>query len=185
MEDVLDSREMSFIRKGLYLGSQAAEMQPLEELKRKGIRSVLQLGTGCFMQPSHPALTYKCISANDVEGVDLVKILIKDDFLRFIDEGIERGGVLVHCQAGISRSVTAVTAYLMIREHRELEDALVEVMKCRKYAAPNIGFCCQLKGLEAAKGDTKKYKGEVPFLQDFFSRMAWLDKLRRICESSG
>jgi len=48
--------------------------------------------------------------------------------------------VLVHCHAGVSRSVTAVTWYLMRYEGYSWDDALRIVRESRQIALPNIRF---------------------------------------------
>jgi predicted protein tyrosine phosphatase len=52
--------------------------------------------------------------------------------------------VLVHCRAGISRSVTIVVAYLMKEKGWDFTTALKYVKSKRSLADPNIGFCLQL-----------------------------------------
>ncbi|KAG7288125.1 hypothetical protein NEMBOFW57_007648 [Staphylotrichum longicolle] len=52
--------------------------------------------------------------------------------------------VLVHCNMGISRSATAVIAYLMRKTGRSLEDVLAEVKQKRKIK-PNPNFMEQLR----------------------------------------
>jgi len=53
--------------------------------------------------------------------------------------------VLVHCQAGVSRSATVVCAYLMRYGGLTFEEALDHTVRCRPCACPNIGFITQLQ----------------------------------------
>lgn len=50
------------------------------------------------------------------------------DICRFIRVGRRRGGVMVHCRMGISRSVSAILAYLCSRG-KTLEEALALVQR--------------------------------------------------------
>ena len=47
----------------------------------------------------------------DVESAVISKIW--NDTYQRIDEGLSKGGVLVHCAAGVSRSASTVIAYIM------------------------------------------------------------------------
>ena len=68
-----------------------------------------------------------------------------DEVADMIKEGVEKGGILVHCMAGVSRSATCVIAYLM-REHKHsLRSALELVRSKRPIVCPNYGFHKQLK----------------------------------------
>ena len=53
--------------------------------------------------------------------------------------------VLVHCMAGISRSVSMVVYYLMKKHHLNFDDTIDFVKNKRKIANPNISFKLQLK----------------------------------------
>ncbi|WFC97488.1 hypothetical protein MYAM1_000202 [Malassezia yamatoensis] len=55
------------------------------------------------------------------------------------------GSVLVHCQAGCSRSVTIVAAYLMWSRDLRVEQALHVIRRQRPIAEPNDGFKKQLQ----------------------------------------
>lgn len=69
--------------------------------------------------------------------------------LLFIDEGRSRGyGVLVHCLAGISRSVTITVAYLMSHKRMLLNDAYDYVKKVKPNISPNFNFMGQLLDFE-------------------------------------
>ncbi|KAM3147328.1 hypothetical protein pb186bvf_000579 [Paramecium bursaria] len=63
----------------------------------------------------------------------------------FINEQLMVTNVLVHCQAGISRSVSIVTAYLIRHQKRNNDDCLEYVKQKRDVACPNYGFLIQLK----------------------------------------
>lgn len=67
----------------------------------------------------------------------------------FVDEARENGcGVLVHCLAGISRSVTVTVAYLMQKEQMTLNQAYDHVKRCKPNISPNFNFMGQLLDFE-------------------------------------
>eukprot|EP00743_Colponemidia_sp_Colp-15_P007664 GILK01008294.1.p1 GENE.GILK01008294.1~~GILK01008294.1.p1 ORF type:complete len:290 (-),score=37.63 GILK01008294.1:85-912(-) len=57
----------------------------------------------------------------------------------------EDGNVLVHCQKGVSRSVSIVVAYLMKYKRMVFEEALAFVRLRRPVAEPNSSFVQQLR----------------------------------------
>lgn len=176
--------DMDQVLPGLWLGSYKAEMSPLAELQKDRITHVLQLGTTNEMCPTHASeLEYKCVPAEDFDHVDLIRMLIDQDACKFIEEGIAKGAVLVHCQLGMSRSPTAVMAFLMVREGKSFQDALVHVLKCRRSISPNPGFCQQLKGLERVKANPDQYAGPVKdFLADDQEWLVFFDHAREIAQ---
>ena len=60
----------------------------------------------------------------------------------------KRGGVLVHCAAGRSRSATVAVAYVAARYGASLQEALRWVSNKRLIARPNDNFMRQLTVLE-------------------------------------
>lgn len=89
--------------------------------------------------------------------------------------------VLVHCASGISRSVAVCTAWLMLRQALELQEALQRVKKARPQALPNHGFVQCLQILEDEKGDlqaaSKRWQKSNDISQNSRTRM--VSKLRR------
>lgn len=62
----------------------------------------------------------------------------------------------MHCNLGISRSVTLVIAYIMKYERKTLSESFQQVESARPIIHPNEGFVAQLqqfeKELEALRG---------------------------------
>ena len=62
-----------------------------------------------------------------------------------IDKWIKDGNkVLVHCMAGVSRSITIVTYYLMKKNNTDYLTTIRYIKRKRKIANPNIGFIISL-----------------------------------------
>lgn len=69
--------------------------------------------------------------------------------IQFIENALNNGGsVLVHCNAGRSRSASIILAYLMYRFNTSFEDALRHLKSRRSVVQPNPGFIRQLKQWE-------------------------------------
>jgi len=123
----------------LYLGSQEASLNRTA-LQTRGITHILSIGKE-LSQPYTEEINYKLVEAWDDPKQDLYKYF--DECIEFINEGREAGGVLIHCQAGISRSSTVCLAYVMKEEGLSLEEAFTFV-NSRHFISPNAGFWKQL-----------------------------------------
>ncbi|KAL0537916.1 hypothetical protein IC582_026907 [Cucumis melo] len=134
------------IEEGLFLGSVGAAHNK-DQLKKLNITHILTIA--CSLPPADPNdFVCKVVGVLDTREADIKQHF--DDCFNFIDEGRQSGGVLVHCFAGISRSVTITVAYLMKKLGMNLTQALEHVKSRRPQAAPNIGFMVQLKDFETA-----------------------------------
>ncbi|XP_064332178.1 dual specificity protein phosphatase 22 isoform X10 [Camelus dromedarius] len=90
---------------------------------------------------------YLCIPAADSPSQNLTRHFRES--IKFIHECRLGGeGCLVHCLAGVSRSVTLVVAYIMTVTDFGWEDALHTVRAGRSCANPNLGFQRQLQEFE-------------------------------------
>ena len=90
-------------------------------------------------------------------GREILQIPIYDsisqDILQYFPQAIKfihaaraipNAKLLIHCQAGISRSVSFAIAYVMWAEHKSLDDAFALIHKHRPCASPNLNFMGQL-----------------------------------------
>ncbi|XP_062473761.1 dual specificity protein phosphatase 22 isoform X2 [Pezoporus occidentalis] len=100
-------------------------------------------------------MKYLCIPAADSPSQNLARHFRES--IKFIHECRLRGeGCLVHCLAGVSRSVTLVVAYIMTITDFGWEDALSVVRAARSCANPNMGFQRQLQDFE--KHDVDQFR---------------------------
>ena len=67
----------------------------------------------------------------------------------YLDDAISSGvSVLVHCLAGVSRSVTIMIAYLICSKRMQLAEAIEHVRRRRPNISPNFNFMGQLLEFE-------------------------------------
>ncbi|NWV75672.1 DUS4 phosphatase, partial [Dasyornis broadbenti] len=130
----------------LYLGSayHAARRDMLDAL---GITALLNVSSDC---PNHfeGLYQYKCIPVEDNHKADISSWFM--EAIEYIDSVKECcGRVLVHCQAGISRSATICLAYLMMKKRVKLEEAFEFVKQRRSIISPNFSFMGQLLQFES------------------------------------
>ncbi|XP_043315976.1 dual specificity protein phosphatase 9 isoform X1 [Cervus elaphus] len=131
----------------LYLGS-ARDSANVESLAKLGIRYILNV------TPNLPNLFekngdfhYKQIPISDHWSQNLSQFF--PEAIAFIDEALSQNyGVLVHCLAGVSRSVTVTVAYLMQKLHLSLNDAYDLVKRKKSNISPNFSFMGQLLDFE-------------------------------------
>ena len=79
-----------------------------------------------------------------------------------------KGRVLVHCIAGVSRSVSAVLMHLMPRHRLSLHDAFRYVRSCRPQICPNDGFKLQLAKLEVQELRYSSVAKDADRVWDFY-----------------
>ena len=141
----------------LYLGNMrdASNMAILAKLN---IRFILNVTAKPRMDSLPPGFQYKHLEAAD-NGFQNLRQFFEEAF-SFIDEAKKANtGVLVHCQAGISRSPTIAVAYLMKQYLMGMADAYKFVKTRRSIISPNLNFMGQLwefeQVLRSSENDTK------------------------------
>ncbi|KAJ8396917.1 hypothetical protein AAFF_G00012400 [Aldrovandia affinis] len=129
----------------LFLGS-AHHSSRRETLAKCGITAVLNVSSSC---PNlfEDELRYMTLRVEDSLAADIRARF--PEAIDFIDSAKERGGrVLVHCQAGISRSATICLAYLIHSRRVRLDEAFDFVKQRRRVISPNLAFMGQLLQFE-------------------------------------
>ncbi|XP_056121583.1 dual specificity protein phosphatase 22-B [Rhinichthys klamathensis goyatoka] len=131
----------------LYLGN-FKDARDREQLARNNITHILSIHDTAA--PILQEMTYLCIPAADSPTQNLIQHFKKS--IMFMHESRLKGeGCLVHCLAGVSRSVTLVVAYVMTVTTLGWQDALAAVKLARPCASPNEGFQTQLKEFESTQ----------------------------------
>ncbi|CAN9513049.1 unnamed protein product [Ophioblennius macclurei] len=129
----------------LFLGS-AIHSSRREALAAAGITAVLNVSSTCpnFYEGE---LQYLRLTVEDTLAADIKACF--STAIAFIDAVKQSGGrVLVHCQAGISRSATICLAYLMHTQRVRLEEAFDFIKQRRHVISPNLAFMGQLLQFE-------------------------------------
>ena len=126
------------------LGSQDVAAH-LSILERYNVTHILNLAS-CVENFYPEQFQYKYIKIEDYPEAQILPHF--ETAFEFINEGMQSGCVLVHCNAGVSRSVTVVVAYLMKTKNMSLKQALDLVKTKRPTMCPNEGFQTQLQTYE-------------------------------------
>lgn len=137
--------DISEIIPGLFISDFATAMNQ-ELTKQKNIQAVINVSG---IEYKYHTEYYLYHAIDDTLSADLTPGF--NSIYDFIDLHLtERRNVLVHCYAGISRSVSYVIYYLMRKNDLSYDDAYEIVGKKRSKACPNHGFAQQLRGLNFA-----------------------------------
>ena len=151
----------------LYLGSLSAA-QAHDELSARQITRILTVAASLKLEPPPPpGLEHVAVSLMDHPREALLRPSVLPRALDFInaaaadaaaaaarDDGAAPPALLVHCAAGVSRSASAVVAWLMTPPRKlRYAAALDLVRRARPCAHPNVGFAEQLRVLEAHGGE--------------------------------
>ena len=130
---------------GLFL-SDYKKAENLHLLERYRITHILTLCED--LPPRYPdQFTYCVRSIDDRIGVSIQQLFPETN--AFIDQPLQRNGrVLVHCLMGVSRSATAVIAYVMWKRRMRFAEALAFVRERHPDTDPNGGFVQQLKNFQ-------------------------------------
>jgi atypical dual specificity phosphatase len=140
---------MQKICDGLWIGSRESA-RDLKVLKSHNITHILNMTVEeenlYENTPEVIKITYKRIGILDNGKCDILENGYLAECFKFIDEAIQSGGqVLVHCQAGISRSGAIVVAYLMKKENLTYEQALEKARTARFCIEPNGDLQMQIR----------------------------------------
>jgi hypothetical protein len=88
-------------------------------------------------------INYSGFRCHDLEDFNMRRVFDKTyEIIKSVKERGER--VLVHCQAGVSRSASVICAYLMREYNWTAEKAVLHTHQMRRCTSPNLGFMQQL-----------------------------------------
>ncbi|KAK3697456.1 hypothetical protein RRG08_031219 [Elysia crispata] len=151
---------MNKILPGLYIGN-FRDAKDLEQLKTNNITHIVSIHDNAKKILDNKE--YLCIQASDSPDQDLS--IFFPQVINFIHRArLDGGGVLVHCLAGVSRSVTITAAYIMTVTNLGWRDALNSIRGARSVANPNFGFQKQLQNYDSEhiEEERKKFKATFP-----------------------
>ncbi|CAD8199920.1 unnamed protein product [Paramecium pentaurelia] len=168
MNTIIDQTEN---QGALWLGDYTAAINQ-QLLKQKNIKTVLTVASGLNVKyPPNSDIVHKVYNILDIESCNIKRIW--GDTYQQIDEGLQKGGVLVHCAAGVSRSAATVIAYLMRKQGMSFQEAFQFARLKRSVVCPNFGFQRQLKQFERELQNMNgKVETEITQQQQQISQLA-------------
>ncbi|ESO85048.1 hypothetical protein LOTGIDRAFT_54372, partial [Lottia gigantea] len=140
----------------IFLGDSghASQKDILDKLNIKGVLNVSSQCANHFPNDYE----YMTIRVSDNSTADLSSWF--EPSFNFIESMIENDcNVLVHCHAGVSRSVTICLAYLMFKSHLSLDLAYEHIRARRSIIDPNLNFMQQLRKYESELLGAHSLKG--------------------------
>lgn len=145
---------------GIYLGNFSAA-KDLQLLAKLNIFAVLTVAEELDLPYKNDSkIGHLKIMASDIENFDLSKHFQK--CFEFINKYQGSTNILIHCYAGVSRSVTITIAFLMKFYGMSFKKALSLVREKRRQIYPNSGFINQLRAFEKILlWENKKVQGII------------------------
>ncbi|KAI7815014.1 dual specificity phosphatase 19, partial [Triplophysa rosa] len=145
VQDLSLDLQVGTIRPFLLLSSQDAA-HDIDTLKKCKVTHMLNVAYG--VENAFPELfTYKTVTMLDLPETDIISYF--PQCFEFINQASHQGGVvLVHCNAGVSRSASVVIGFLIYQEKMSFEEAFRAVKSARPHIQPNPGFMNQLKNYQ-------------------------------------
>ncbi|KAF7388800.1 hypothetical protein HZH66_009937 [Vespula vulgaris] len=138
---------MNKVLPGLYIGNYQ-DSKDADQLERFEITHILAIHDTA--RRLHSNKHYLCILAADRPDQNLSQYFsLCNDFIHAAR--LRGGNVLIHCLAGMSRSVTVAVAYIMSTTNLSWKEALKVVRVGRSIANPNAGFQQQLEDFESSR----------------------------------
>ncbi|GLV39449.1 uncharacterized protein CBL_13328 [Carabus blaptoides fortunei] len=153
---------MNKVLPGLYVGNYRDSKDPAQ-LNKYNISHIVAIHDAA--RRLHSDKHYLCVMASDSPDQNLTQYFtLCNDFIHAAR--LRDGNVLIHCLAGMSRSVTVAVAYIMSVTNLSWKEALKVVRAGRAVANPNIGFQKQLQDFENTRltEERRRLKERYPSL---------------------
>ncbi|KAK3894515.1 hypothetical protein Pcinc_001768 [Petrolisthes cinctipes] len=126
---------------GVMLGSQDVA-HDLDILTHNKVTHIINVATG-VMNLFEEKFIYKTFESYDIPTHRIIDIF--DECCEIIHTATSTGGcVLVHCNAGVSRSTTIIAAFLIKHHNMNPSEAITFIKEKRPFVKPNSGFMEQL-----------------------------------------
>ena len=127
----------------LFLGS-LRTVQTEKVIRELKIERIVTAGKGLeILDPLPPGVDQLALNVDDIPEQSLIPVF--DEVTAYIDAAKrDSKRVVVHCFAGLSRSVTFVCAYLIKQYGMTFKQSITTVKKARPNSNPNEGFRRQL-----------------------------------------
>ncbi|KAK7491423.1 hypothetical protein BaRGS_00017252 [Batillaria attramentaria] len=161
---VLPNTPYDEIIPGLFIGEGDAARQVIS-MRDLGVTHIVNAALGkspYHVNTNHVMYRRHNIAFMGIEATDFMNFDLTPFFrpaADFIEEGLEKGKVMVHCVQGVSRSATLVIAYFMLKHYMRVQTATRLVRKGREIC-PNPGFLQQLCHFDEALKKAGHFQGK-------------------------